>query len=45
VLGINALLRDEPISSIDDLAFSIDSKAFRERYSAPASRFAGIEID
>src|SRR5262245_47715890 len=42
---VNAFLRDQAIRGIDDLTFAIHSKAFRERRSAPALHFAGLEID
>src|SRR6516165_5599494 len=38
-------LRHQAILGIDDLAFPIHSEAFGERFSAPALRFAGLEID
>src|SRR5262249_39327514 len=46
VLGVTRfLVRRQAILGIDDLAFPIHSEAFGERFSAPALRFAGLEID
>src|SRR5262249_44365696 len=46
VLGVTrVLVRHQAILSIDDLAFSIHSEAFGERFSAAALRFASLEID
>jgi hypothetical protein len=44
-LGINRFVRHQAVLGIDDFAFPIHSEAFRERFSAPALRFARLEID